>query len=116
MEPDGGLAGRQPHDLDLPPADAADAEPEDLADRLLGRPATGHRLGPVAHVALLGVGQDAPREARAELVERRPDAVHLDDVDPELGRPSGSAVGSVSADLGSRAGSAQVPLTMPTRP
>ena len=65
VEPDGRLAGRQPLDLDVAPADAPDAEPEDLADRLLRRPAAGERLGPVADVALLGRGQDAPREARA---------------------------------------------------
>ena len=66
VEPDGGLAGRQPLDLDVAPADAAHAQPEDLADGLLGRPPAGHRLGSVAHVALLGRGQDALGEARPE--------------------------------------------------
>jgi hypothetical protein len=87
VEPDRGLAGRQPLDLDVAPADAPDAEPEDLADRLLGRPAAGHRLRPVAHVAPLRVGQDPPGEAIAEPLERRADPIDLDDVDPEFGRP-----------------------------
>jgi hypothetical protein len=50
----GRLAGRQPLDLDVAPADSTDAEPEDLADGLLGRPAAGERLGPHPDVALLG--------------------------------------------------------------
>ena len=50
VEPDRRLAGRQALDLDLAPADAPDAEAEDLADRLLGGPAAGERLGPVADV------------------------------------------------------------------
>ena len=32
VEPHGRLAGRQPLDLDVAPADAPDAQPEDLAD------------------------------------------------------------------------------------
>ena len=87
VEPDGGLPGRHPLDLDVAPADAADAEPEDLRDGLLGRPAAGHRLGPAADVALLRLGQHPPGEARPEPLERRPDPIDLDDVDPELGRP-----------------------------
>ena len=53
VQADGRLAGRQPLDLDVAPADAPDAEAEHLGDGLLGRPAAGHRLGPVADVALL---------------------------------------------------------------
>src|SRR4029077_19633292 len=85
VEADRGLTRRQPLDLDLLPADAPDAEPEDLADGLLGCPAAGERLGPEADVALLGGGQDAPREALAEPLDRTADPVDLDDVDPELG-------------------------------
>ena len=54
VEADGGLAGRQPLDLDVAPADPADAETEDLGDRLLGGPAAGEGLRPVADVALFG--------------------------------------------------------------
>ena len=50
VQPHRGLAGRQALDLDVAPADAPDAEPEHLRDRLLGRPAAGHRLGPAADV------------------------------------------------------------------
>ena len=70
VEADGGLAGGQADDLDLAPADAPDAQAEDLADGLLGRPAAGQVLRPVAHVGGLGVGQDAPREAGAEALQR----------------------------------------------
>ena len=86
MEAHGRLAGRQPLDLDVAPADAPDAEAEHLRDGLLGGPAAGHRLGPAADVALLVRGEDALRESVAEPVERRGDPVDLDDVDAELGR------------------------------
>ena len=84
VEAHAGLAGRQPLDLDVTPADAPDAEPEHLRDRLLGRPATGHRLRPASDVALLGRRQDPVREAIAEAFERRADALDADDVDAEL--------------------------------
>ena len=84
VQADGRLAGRQPLDLDVAPADPPDAEPEDLADGLLGRPAAGERLGPHPDVALLGGGQDALRESLAEPLDRAADPVDLDDVDPEL--------------------------------
>src|SRR6185295_4994586 len=48
VEPDRGLARREPLDLDLGPADATNPEAEDLAHRLLCRPAAGEVLGPVA--------------------------------------------------------------------
>jgi len=86
VEPDRGLAGRQPFDLDVAPADAAHPEAEDLGHGLLGRPAAGHRLGSAADVALLGVGQDPPCEPCPEPLEGRADPVDLDDVDTELGR------------------------------
>src|SRR5690349_18456159 len=73
VQPDGGLARGQALDLDLRPADAPDAQPEHLADRLLGGPAAGEVLRPIAHVAVLGLGQDAPREPPPEPGERRPD-------------------------------------------
>src|SRR6266511_1562107 len=82
-----GLSGRQPLDLDVPPADAADAQAQDLADRLLGRPAPRHGLRPATHVTLLGGGQDPPDEAIAEALQRGPDPLDADDVDAELGRP-----------------------------
>src|SRR3989304_4772641 len=66
--------------LEVAPADAPDAEPQDLADRLLGRPAAGERLGAVADVALLGRRQDAPREAPPEGPERVPEPGRLDGV------------------------------------
>ena len=81
------LAGRQPLDLDVAPADAADAQPEHLRDGLLGGPAPGHRARPAAHVALFGRRQDPRFEARPESLERAPDAPDADDVDAELGRP-----------------------------
>ena len=84
MKSDGGLAGRQPLDLDVAPADAADAEAEHLADRLLGRPAARERLGPIAHVAALRLGQHPAAESVAEALERLADAPDPDDVDPEL--------------------------------
>ena len=87
VQADGRLAGRQPFDLDVAPADTADAQAEHLRDRLLGRPSTGHRLGPVADVAALGVGQHPPREAGTEPLQGGPDPGDLDDVDAELGRP-----------------------------
>ncbi len=89
VETDAGLAGRQADDLDLPPADAADAEPEDLADGLLGGPAAGHGLGTAAHVGGFRVGQHPAREAGAEALQRGPDALDVDDVDAQLGRPVG---------------------------
>ncbi len=80
------LAGGQPLDLDVAPADAPHAQAQDLADGLLGRPAAGHRLGPVAHVALFVRGQHPVGEARPEALQGRPDALDLDDVDAQLGR------------------------------
>ena len=90
MELHGRRAGRQPQDLDLGPADATDAQAEDLRHGLLGRPAAGEVLGPVADVALLVLGQDALRKAIAVLLERRGDALDLDDVDAQLGRALGN--------------------------
>ena len=81
------LPGRQPLDLDVAPADAANAQAEHLRDGLLGGPAAGHRLGPTPDVPLLGLGQDPSREPLPEPLEGRPDAIDLDDVDPEFGRP-----------------------------
>ena len=77
VEPDRRLAGRQPLDLDVAPADPADAEPEDLGHRLLRRPATGERLGPHPDVALLVRRQDplartARRTARSTPGSGRP--------------------------------------------
>src|SRR3954454_73578 len=87
VEADRWLSGRQPLDLDVAPADASDSEAEDLRDGLLGRPPAGHRLGAAPDVAPFGFRQDAPGEAIAEALERCPDAIDLDDVDPELARP-----------------------------
>ncbi len=98
VEAHGRLAGRQALDLDIPPADAADAEPEHLRDGFLGCPAAGHRLGSIADVALLGRGQDTSSEARAEALERRADPFDLDDVDAELG--DASEGGSSAVDAG----------------
>ena len=89
VQPHRRLAGRQAHDLDLAPADPPDAQSEDLAHRLLGRPPAGQVLRPVAHVGSLGVGQDALREPLAEARQRLADAIHLDDVDAQLGRALG---------------------------
>ena len=63
VEPDRRLAGRQPFDLDVLPADPPDAQAQDLADGLLGGPPAGERLGPVADVAPLGRGQDPVRRS-----------------------------------------------------
>src|SRR6478736_4735400 len=87
MQPDGGLAGRHPLDLDVTPADPPDAEAEDLRDRFLGRPPAGHRLGPATNVALFGFGQDPLGETGPELVQGGADPGHADDVDAELGGP-----------------------------
>ena len=100
MQPDRRLAGRQPLDLDVAPADPPDAEAEDLGDRFLGRPPAGHRLGPAAHVALFRFGQDALRETRPELLERGPDAGDADDVDAELGRPGRGETRRQDTDFG----------------
>src|SRR6266536_2812452 len=70
VEPDGGLAGWQSLDLNVAPADAPDAEAEDLADRLLGRPAPGHRLRPATDTPLLGGSQDPADETIAEARKR----------------------------------------------
>ena len=59
VQADGRLSGWQPLDLDLTPADAADAEAQNLGHRLLGRPSPGHRFGPIPHVALLRRGENA---------------------------------------------------------
>src|SRR5258706_3067642 len=85
VEDHGRLAGREPLDLDLLPADAAHPEPQHLAHCFLGRPAAGERLRPIADVTLLARGQNAAGEAGAELGERVADPGHLDDVDPDLG-------------------------------
>ena len=85
VEADGRLAGRQPLDLDVAPADAADAEPEDLATRPPSPP-SGRRT------SRAGRGRSAARPAVrtrfenrvAEALERRPDPLDLDDVDAEL--------------------------------
>ena len=92
----GRLPRRQALDLDVLPADAPDAEAQDLADGLLGGPPSGERLGPIAHIASFVRGQDAVREARAEAGDRRPDPVHLDDVDAELGRARGDEPGGIA--------------------
>src|SRR5262245_15384667 len=65
VEADCRLSRRQPLDLDLLPADAPHAQPEDLADGLLRGPAAGERLGPIADVAALRRRQDTLREARS---------------------------------------------------
>ena len=59
-------AGAVRQDLDLAPPDAAHAEPEHLADRLLRRPAAGDALHAAAAVALLVLGQHAQPEAVRE--------------------------------------------------
>src|SRR5207247_11187001 len=93
-EPDRRLAARQPRDLDVAPADPADAQAEHLADRLLGRPSTGERLRPQPDVALLARRQDPLREPLAEPLDRPPDPVDLDDVGAELGRAGGGIGGA----------------------
>ena len=84
-----GWPGRQPLDLDLGPADPAHAQPQHLGHGLLRGPAPGEVLRPVADVAALALGQHPAREPVAEALDRVRDAVDLDDVDPELGRPLG---------------------------
>jgi len=90
VEANGGLAGRKPLDLDVAPADAADPEAEDLRHGLLRRPAPGEGLRPHPDIALLGRGQDPLRESLAEALDRGPDPVDLDDVDPELADRTGN--------------------------
>ena len=99
VEPHRRLPRWQALDLDLAPADPAHAQAQDLADGLLGGPAPGEGLGPVAHVGGLGRGEDAASEPLAETLERRADAGDADDVDAQLGRPGGAA-----RRLGDRAG------------
>jgi hypothetical protein len=84
VQADRGLARRQPLDLDVAPADPADAEPEHLRDGFLGGPPTRERLGPETDVALFERCQDARGEALPEPLDRRPDPLDLDDVDAEL--------------------------------
>ena len=81
VEHDRRLAGRQPLDLDVLPADPADAQAQHLGHGLLGGPAPGERLGPLADVALLAGRQDAVGEPLAEPLDRGLDPVDLDDVD-----------------------------------
>src|SRR5574337_1419476 len=100
-EADGRLTGGQADDLDLAPAHAPDAQTEDLADRFLGRPASGERVAPLTDVGGLRLGQDPPAEARPEAGQGGPDALDLDDVDAELGRPFGR-IGETAPSLGLR--------------
>ena len=93
VELDRRLAGGQPLDLDLPPADAPNPEAEDLADRLLGGPASGEGLRPVADVARSAVGQDPLRESRPEPGQGVADPGDLDDVDAELGDAGSDGAG-----------------------
>src|SRR5437773_1017818 len=89
VQPNGGLARWQPLDLDVAPADAADAQAKHLRDGLLRRPATRERLGPVTDVAVLARRQHASREARTEPLERLADSIDADDVDAQFRRPRG---------------------------
>jgi hypothetical protein len=84
MEQDLRLAGEVGQDLDLAPADAAHPEPEHLADRLLGRPASGDPLGSPTAVTLLGIGQHPQPEAIRKAGEDGDDAVDVDQVHPDL--------------------------------
>src|SRR4029079_5714874 len=60
VEADRRVARREALDLDLLPADAPDAEPQDLAHGLLRRPPPGERLGPIADVTLVAQRTHAP--------------------------------------------------------
>ena len=71
-------------DLDLPPAHAPDAEPEHLADRLLGGPSPGDALHPPPAVALFALGEDARAESVREALQYRDDPVDIDEVHPDL--------------------------------
>ena len=86
VEADRRLAGGQPLDLDVAPADAADAQPEDLATRPpwppSGRPWS--RAGRARSAARRR--QDPLRNRSPNLRERAADALDLDDVDAQLGR------------------------------
>ena len=86
MKADGRLTGREALDLDVAPADAADAEAEHLRDGLLGRPPAGHRLGTIADIPALRFCEHTAREPLSEALERCPDPLDLDDVDAELRR------------------------------
>ena len=102
VQPHRGLPGRQSLDLDVAPADSADSEPEDLAHRLLRRPAPGERLRSIANVATLGRRQDSLGEPFPEPTDRRPDPIHLDDVDPQLAGASVAGLGLPVTGMPSR--------------
>ena len=72
-------------------------EAQDLGHGLLGGPATGERLGSLAHVALLARGQDPVGEALPEPRDRGRDPVDLDDVDAQLVVPGGTRPAGVSS-------------------
>ena len=84
VEADRRLAGRQPLDLDVAPADAAHPQPQHLRHGFLRRPSTGEGLRSKTDIALFRRRQDPARELLAEALDGRPDPVDLDDVDAEL--------------------------------
>ena len=84
VEVDLRLPRRIREDLDISPPDPANAKPQDLAHRLLRRPATGDLLRPAAAVAILRGGQDPVPEPLRVAAEHRDDAVDVDQVNPNL--------------------------------
>src|SRR5260221_3002838 len=79
VQRDDRLAERRAPDLDLPPANAADAQAEDLRDGLLRRPPPGEMEDVAAAVRAFPLGVDAPEEPLIVPVEDPLDADGLDD-------------------------------------
>ncbi len=77
-------AGAIGEDLDLAPADAAHAEPEYLADRLLRGPSPRDALDPPTAVPLLVLGEHAFAESIRKAREDGHHAIDIAQVDPDL--------------------------------
>lgn len=80
VEMDLRRAGPVRQDLDLPPTDPADAEPQDLADRLLGCPSARDTLNLRTAVARLGLGEHPTSKPIGKTVQHGHDALDLDQV------------------------------------
>jgi len=84
MQSYGRLTRARAPDLDLSPADAANAESEHLRDGLLRGPPAGEMQDVRAAVHLLPLGVHAIEKSPWMLLEHIPDPSSLDDVDPDL--------------------------------
>jgi hypothetical protein len=99
VEPHRRLSGGQALDLDVAPADAPDAEPEHLRDRLLGRPAAGGQWQGGRARSDAQPGQDRRRALTRK--RSRVSAIRAILVDAQLGRArrasGAAALGAVAS-------------------